>query len=291
MIERVGRAILADLRLQVLSIFSVAVAFVCLTATLLVVVNIESVRGSWSNSARASVYLRPGTDAETIQTVRGALLRAEGVSAVDYVSSAQAREDVMGNTHDEALAALPEEAFPSSLEVHLSEAGAQDRIKRLAEQLQALPAVERVETYAAWGKRLNKFLAGGAQAALMLVLIVLASVMSVVGSTMRMALSRRSTEVEVLKMVGATDSYVRGPFVMEGAVQGGVGAILAIVIMACIHLIIKDAFDGALASLIGVSPRFLPLSFCLGLVVLGAGIGALSAFASLRRLLGTQVPV
>src|SRR5690606_6710386 len=117
MIERVGRAILADLRLQVLSIFSVAVAFVCLTATLLVVVNIESVRGSWSNSARASVYLRPGTDAETIQTVRGALLRAEGVSAVDYVSSAQAREDVMGNTHDEALAALPEEAFPSSLEV------------------------------------------------------------------------------------------------------------------------------------------------------------------------------
>jgi len=61
--------------------------------------------------------------------------------------------------------------------------------------------------------------------------------------------------------------------------------------MACIHLIIKDAFDGALASLIGVSPRFLPLSFCLGLVVLGAGIGALSAFASLRRLLGTQVPV
>lgn len=291
MIERVGRAILADLRLQVLSIFSVAVAFVCLTATLLVVVNIESVRGSWSNSARASVYLRPGTDAETIQTVRGALLRAEGVSAVDYVSSAQAREDVMGNTHDEALAALPEEAFPSSLEVHLSEAGAQDRIKRLAEQLQALPAVERVETYAAWGKRLNKFLAGGAQAALILVLIVLASVMSVVGSTMRMALSRRSTEVEVLKMVGATDSYVRGPFVMEGAVQGGVGAILAIVIMACIHLIIKDAFDGALASLIGVSPRFLPLSFCLGLVVLGAGIGALSAFASLRRLLGTQVPV
>lgn len=290
MIERVGRAILADLRLQVLSIFSVAVAFVCLTATLLVVVNIESVRGSWSNSARASVYLRPETDAETIQTVRGALLRAEGVTAVDYVSSAQAREEVMGNSRDEALAALPEDAFPSSLEVHLSEAGAHDRIKQLADQLKALPAVESVETYAAWGQRLNKFLAGGAQAALILVLIVLASVMSVVGSTMRMALSRRSTEVEVLKMVGATDSYVRGPFVLEGATQGGVGALLAILIMACIHLILKDAFDGALASLIGASPKFLPVSFCFALVALGAGIGALSAFASLRRLLGTTVP-
>jgi cell division transport system permease protein len=129
------------------------------------------------------------------------------------------------------------------------------------------------------------------QAALLLVLIVLASVVSVVGSTMRMALSRRRTEVEVLKMVGATDSYVRGPFVMEGAAQGGTGALLAILIMGAIHLILKDAFDGALGSLLGASPQFLPIHFCLALVVLGAGIGAMSAFASLRRLLSSSVPV
>ena len=290
MIERVIRAILADLRLQFLSVFSVAVAFVCLTSTLLVAVNIEHLRGGWSKSARASVYLKADTDHEAVQAMRSALLHAEGVTDVRYVSSDAARQDVVGNSDDEALAGLPPEAFPASLEVSLSDEAAQDRAKQLAQQLAALPAVESVETYGAWGKRLNKFLSGGVHAAMLLVLIVLASVMSVVGSTMRMALARRRTEVEVLKMVGATDSYVRGPFVVEGATQGGLGALLAILIMLCVYLILRDSFDGALASLVGATPQFLPVAFCFGLVLLGAAIGALSAFASLRRLLSTSVP-
>lgn len=289
MIDRVWRAILSDLRLQFLSVFSVAVAFVCLASTLLVAVNVQSLRGSWAKSARASVYLRSDADAETVQAVRAALLAAEGVTEVKYVSSEQARQDVVGSTEDEALSALPQEAFPASLEVVLRDDAAQGRIQQLSDQLNALPAVESVETYAAWGKRLNKFLTGGVQAALLLVAIVLASVVSVVGSTMRMALSRRSTEVEVLKMVGATDSYVRGPFVMEGAVQGGLGALLAILILGTVYLLLKDAFDGALGSLLGATPHFLPVTFCLGLVTLGAAIGALSAFASLRRLLSSYV--
>src|SRR6186713_1736966 len=179
MIERVMRAIFADLRLQFLSVFSVAVAFVCLTATLLLAVNIENVRGGWSKSARASVYLKTEADPETVQTMRAALLRAEGVTDVKYMSPDAARQEVIGSSGDEALAGLPEDAFPASLEVSLSDGAAQDRIKQLAEQLRALPAVESVETYAAWGKRLNKFLSGGAQAAALLVIIVLASVVSV----------------------------------------------------------------------------------------------------------------
>jgi cell division transport system permease protein len=232
------------------------------------------------------VYLDPDADPKTIQTVRKALLDAEGVVSVDYVSSEQARAEVMGSTEDEALASLPDEAFPASLEVTLEDEAAAERVERLAGQLEALPAVEAVETYAAWGKRLDKLLRGGVQAAAILLLVVLAAVISVVGSTMRMALSRRRTEVEVLKIVGATDGYVRGPFVIEGAAQGGLGATFAVFLMGVLFLIIRDAFDGALGTLLGASPQFLPFLFCVGLVALGAGIGALSAFASLRRLIG-----
>lgn len=287
--DRVWRAMLADLRLQLLSVFSVAVAFVCLAATLLVVVNVDTLRGKWSQSARASVYLDPDVDGETIQAVQAALRKTPGVTSVEYVSSEQARAEVIGTTEDEALARLPEDAFPSSIEVKLQDESARERVEQLAGQLASLPAVESVETYGAWGQRLSKLLTGGVQAALLLVSIVLASVVSVVGSTMRMALARRRTEVEVLKMVGATDSYVRGPFVIEGATQGGLGALLALVIMGVVYLLVKDAFDGALGTLIGATPTFLPLTICAGLVLLGASIGALSAFGSLRRLLGSTV--
>ena len=287
MIERAYRAALADLKLHLLSVFSVAVAFVCLASTLLLAVNIHSVRDKYSETARASVYLRPNVDVETVQTVRQALMAADGVSDVKYVSAEQARSDVMAEATDEALTGLPSEAFPASLEVTLTDTKASERLDKLTTQLKALPAVESVETYAAWGKRLDELLSGGVTAALVLVSVVLAAVMSVVGSTMRMALSRRRSEVEVLKMVGATDSYVRGPFVLEGAAQGGLGALAAVLVLGVLYLILRDAFDGALGTLLGFSPQFLPVLACLGLVVLGAGIGALSAFASLRRLIGS----
>ncbi len=287
MLERAFRAALAEIRLHLLSVFSVAVAFVCLSATLLVAFNIDSVRSRWAQTGRASVYLASDAEPKTIQTVRKALLAAEGVTKVDYVSAEQAREEVMGSTEDEALAGLPEEAFPASLEVTLTDDAAAARIEKLATQLEALPAVEAVETYQAWGERLDKLLRGGAQAALVLLLVVLAAVVSVVGSTMRMALSRRRTEVEVLKMVGATDGYVRGPFVIEGAAQGGLGALFAVSLMGILFLIVRDSFDGTLGTLLGASPQFLPLLACVGLVVLGAVIGALSAYASLRRLIGS----
>lgn len=283
MIERAFRAAWADLKLHLLSVFSVAVAFVCLAATLLLAVNIDGIRQRWAETGRASVYLRPNVDVETVQTVRQALLASDGVVRVDYVSAEQARAEVLSTSTDEALSSLPAEAFPASLEVSLEDEAALARLEKLSVQLRALPAVESVETYRAWSERLTELLSGGAAAALVLLAVVLAAVVSVVGSTMRMALARRRTEVEVLKMVGATDSYVRGPFVIEGAVQGGLGALCAVVLLGALYLLLRDAFDGALGTLLGITPRFLPFLACLGLVTLGAGIGAASAWASLRR--------
>lgn len=282
-LERAWRATKADLKLHLLSVFSVAVAFVCLAAALMVVVNIDAVRKRWEQSGRASVYLQPDVSAEQVEKVKQALLASHGVENVRYVSAEQARAEVLGHSTDEALSALPPEAFPASLEVSLRDAAATERIQKLAQQLQTLPYVDAVETYEAWGERLKNLLSGGVSAALLLLLVVLLAVMSVVSSTMRMALQRRSAEVEVLKMVGATDGYVRGPFVVEGAMQGALGAATAVGLLGCLHLIIRNSFDSALGTLLGASPLFLPWTACLLLIVLGAGIGALTAAVSLRR--------
>src|SRR5205823_10978958 len=115
-----------------------------------------------------------------------------------------------------ALAALPVEAFPSSLEVEVrSDVGDQELADMVA-KLKMLPAVDDVETYQAWAERLARLVRGGVAAAALLALVVFASVLAVVGSTIRLALQRRRTEVEVLKLVGATDRFVKGPFLLEG---------------------------------------------------------------------------
>jgi cell division transport system permease protein len=284
-IQRAFRGAKNDWRLHALSVFSVAVAFVCLAAALLLVVNVGQVRARWAESGRASVFLRKNATAEQVSTLEKALRGSEGVSSVRVVSSEDARHELVGLSNDPVLDALPSEAFPASLEVAIESAVAAERLGKLSAQLSALPAVESVETYGAWSDKLAALLTGGVSASLLLAGVVLAAVVSVVSSTIRLSLQRRRIEVEVMKLVGATDSYVRRPFVVEGAAQGGFGALFAIGLLGVLFSIVQSHFDSSLAALLGATPVFLPWTLMLGLVGSGAVLGAIAAYGSLRKLL------
>jgi len=284
-VKRAFRGAKNDWRLHALSVFSVAVAFVCLAAALLLVVNVGQIRARWAESGRASVYLRKNATADQVAAIERALKQSDGVTKVRVVSSEDARHELVGLTNDPVLDALPTEAFPASLEVAIESAVATERLGKLAAQLSALPAVESVETYGAWSDRLSALLSGGVSAALLLAGVVLAAVVSVVSSTIRMSLQRRRIEVEVMKLVGATDSYVRSPFVVEGAAQGGFGALFAILLLAVLFGIVQSHFDSNLSALLGATPVFLPWTVAVGLVASGALLGAISAYGSLRKLL------
>lgn len=276
---RAGRS---DWRLQVLSVFSLSVAFICLAASLLVVTNVQALRDRWSRAGRATVYLKDGAKDVEIASLVSALQQTKGIARVRRVTSEEARREVV--TTDEALAALPAEAFPGSIELAFDDSITDEDLKTIALKLRALPAVETVETYEKWTERLSTLLGGGVTAAACLALIVLAAVISVVGSTMRLLLQRRKIEVEVLRLVGATDGFVRRPFVMEGASQGALGALVAVGVLGLLYLIVRDRFDQQLANLLGVTPTFLPWQVALGMVTLGAVLGAATAFVSLRKL-------
>lgn len=284
-VKRAFRGAKNDWRLHALSVFSVAVAFVCLAAALLLVVNVGQIRARWAESGRASVYLRKNATADQVAAIERALKQSEGVTAVHVVSSEDARRELIGLTNDPVLDALPTEAFPASLEVAIESAVATERLSKLQAQLSALPAVESVETYGAWSDRLAALLTGGVSASLLLAGVVLAAVVSVVSSTIRMSLQRRRIEVEVMKLVGATDSYVRSPFVVEGAAQGGFGALFAILLLGVLFGIVQSHFDSNLSALLGATPVFLPWTVTLGLVASGALLGAIAAYGSLRKLL------
>jgi cell division transport system permease protein len=276
---RAGRS---DWRLQALTVFSLSVAFICLAASLLVVTNIDAVRERWSRAGRATIYMRDAAKDADVAVLMDALGQTKGVAKVRKVSSEEARREIVAN--DDALAALPPQAFPSSLELAFSDDITDSDLEQIALKLRALPAVESVETYQRWTERLGSLLGGGVTAAACLAVIVLAAVVSVVSSTMRLLLQRRKIEVEVLKLVGATDAFVRRPFVTEGATQGALGAGLAIVILGGLFLIVRGRFDQQLANLLGVSPSFLPWPIALGMIVLGGALGAATAFVSLRKL-------
>jgi cell division transport system permease protein len=283
--RRAQRGMLREWRLHALSVFSLAVAFVCLGAALLVLTNLRAVEERWSHAGRASIYLRDSATQTDVETFKAALGAVPGITNVRYVSSGQAREE-FGEREDSRgeLTGLPAEAFPASIELEVRPDMSDAELADVVGKLKQLPSVEDVETYQAWTDRLARLVRGGVAAALLLAFVVFAAVLAVVGSTIRLALQRRKTEVEVMKLVGATDRFVKGPFLVEGSAQGALGAVGAIVLLAVLFEVVRGRLDGELAMLVGVEPTFLPWPILLGMVIVGALLGLAAAALGLRKL-------
>jgi cell division transport system permease protein len=272
-------------RLHMLSLFSLSVAFVCLGAALLVVTNFWAAEQRWRRAGRASVFLKDSASQGEVDALRAALVRVPGVTGVRYVSSGDARTEFGRESDGKGdLAALPIEAFPASIELDVAPDMPDADLADMVVKMREIPAVDDVETYQAWTGRLTRLARGGVAAAGVLAIVVLSAVLAVIGSTMRLVLQRRRTEVEVLKLVGATDGFVKKPFVLEGAVQGAIGALAAIALLGLLFVLVRGRADTELAGLVGVEPSFLPWPVAIGMVVLGGILGALAALVSLRRL-------
>src|SRR5262249_34171303 len=156
---------------------------------------IAAVRDRWSRAGRATIYLRDSATETEIGALTAALEATPGVKKVRHVTSMEARREVIADEQDKALAALPAAAFPSSLEVGFNDEVRHDVLGGRALKPRALPAVETVETYQRWTERLSSLLGGGVTASACLAVIVLCAVVSVIGSTMRLLLHRRKSEV------------------------------------------------------------------------------------------------
>jgi cell division transport system permease protein len=263
---RAGRS---NWRLQGLSIFSLAVAFVCLASALLVVSNLTAVRDRWSRAGRATVYLRDGATETDVKALVKALESTAGVERVRYVSRDLARSEVLEGSSDGELS--------------LNDGVSETELGMMALKLKALPTVDTVDTYQKWTERLSSLLHGAVTASLLLALVVLGAVVSVVASTMRLLLERRRPEVEVLRLVGATSRFVCRPFIVEGAAQGALGATAAIAAIGVLYSIVRSRFDQQLATMLGISPAFLPWPMILGMVAAGAALGATAAWLSIRK--------
>ena len=181
------------------------------------------------------------------------------------------------------LAAVPDEAFPASLELRLIDGISATRVERLAKRIRHFPAAEDIETYAASFKPLQTLLGTARNAAAALALLVGLCVIAVIANTIRLAVSNRSQEIRILKLCGATDTFIRSPLLLEGAVQGFAASVLAILILGLIFVTVRGQIDTAIFAFTGVHPAFLSVTGSLLLIVTGTVMGALGSLLSVRR--------
>ncbi len=282
--KRSKRGVTENKHAYAISTASLAVAFLCLATALLAITNLSQMTSRWNQSHRLTVYLHEGARSADIQQLRLALTGTSEIARVEYLNSQQAREAFLKDTQTRSeFQAVPEEAFPASLELYIAEGVSSARMTRLAKRIMHFPAVEDIETYAASFKRLQVLLSMARHAAGALALLVALCVIAVVANTIRLAVSTRAEEMHILKLCGATDRFVRSPLLLEGAFQGFTSSTLAVLILGIAFIGMRAPIDAALFAFMGVHPSFLSIWSSLLLIIAGTAMGVLGSFLSVRR--------
>lgn len=286
MLARAKRGFREDFRLYLTAVSTLSVGFLALGAVLIAAQNLVTLNREWSETRRMTVYIKPDVPPADAEQLRALMQGLPQVKDAAYVSSDQARS-AFASSGDlgDTLAVLGPEAFPASIEVRLQGASSEMRMEELSERVKQFSVVEDVDTYGAWFGRLDKMTRVGKQVVLGVALLVVICVLAVIGNTIRLAVSGRRSEIEVMKLCGATDGFVRGPFVVEGAFQGFAAAVLAIALLLAGFVFARNALQGSVASLMGIELSFLHPLILFAVIGGGALLGGLGSAISLRRYL------
>lgn len=271
-----------------LSTLTIALALFVLGGFLVVTANLERLGSEWSNAAELSVYLKDDITAAERRAVETVLAPSDLVGARDYVSKADALSRFKQTFGDLAAAmdGIGTNPLPASLEVRLRPGpGVSSAVDSLGARLRAMPGVADVRYDRQWLMRVLSAIDVIRGVGLILASVLAIAAALTVANVVRLALYARREELDIMNLVGAPQAYVRGPFVMEGVLQGGLGAIVALIALGGAFLALRGRYLLPLASALNISSiHFLPVGLCVVLVAGGMAVGCLGGlFAAWNR--------
>ena len=283
--DEAAASLLRGFRTALVATATIAVAFVVLGGFLVLTSNLERVFTRWQDAAEFSVYLSDTASPAERGAIEQVLRQSAVVAAVEPVSKEDALRRFKQNfgALAEAAGDLSANPLPASVEVRLRPNANPMEVAALAERASALAGVADVRYDRQWIQRLMHAVdlvrtGGFALAALLLFAAALT-----VASVVRLALLARREEIHIMQLVGAPIAYIRGPFIVEGLMQGALGAVAALVVLWITFLVLTRRADEWLAGAVDPAALvFLPLSTLAGLLVAGAAVGAIGGFIAAR---------
>jgi len=276
-------------RPAIVSVITIGAGLFVLGFFLLVNTNLQRLVSRWTDAAELAVYLRDDATQQQSDTVR-TMIEGSGLAAeVHFASKEEARRQFSDDFPDLAPAAgsLERNPFPASYEVRLNDR-AQDAataIDRMATALGSLPGVADVRYDRRWLSRLEAVVRVIRGVGFLLVLLLASASALTVASVVRLAASARHDEIEIMQLVGAPLSYIRGPLVLEGLLQGGLGALLAVVLLVAAFTAVKARYATFMHDAIGLTGvAFVPVQLVALLIVGGMALGCVGGLIAARSL-------
>ncbi len=255
------------------------------------VLNFQHIFSEVETTVGVTVFFNEGVEETEILQVKEDIEKLENISTVEYISAEQAWEEYKKKAFpegdNEVLTNLDSDnplADSASLEVYLSDAEYQNDIVSYIESLPSVRSVNASESVAQSIASFGRLLS---YVSLAIIVILVAVAVFLISNTVRIGVAVRKDEIAIMKYLGATDMFVRGPFLVEGLVIGGAGSVIPIFVLRFLYdrvvEFITSSFSvlNRLLTFMPAEEVFKPLIPML--LIIGLGIGFIGSYLTLHR--------
>jgi len=251
----------------------------------LVFTNLNGMIYRWGEKTHVIAYVKdshasgPGTFKKTLGAI-------PGVKAWKFISSNAAFEELRAGLagHEAILEGVDPGALPASVEITLDEGYLSgEGLKAVVASVSGLDWVEEVTYSREWVERFASFVGFMELAALIVGTFLAAATLFIISNTIRLTVYARREEIEIMRLVGASDAFIKVPFFIEGVVQGVIGGVLALGLLAAGRALVSAKIPPYLDFALDL-PLSVPL-FLAVLVAAGITLGVAGSFISMARFL------
>lgn len=269
-----------------LTMLVIGIALALPTCLHVLVSNAQRATGDWNRALDISVFLKRPTSESEAKQIADRIRQRRDVAEVQLITAEDGLKEFKRESgFGEAIDALNENPLPHALIVRPDpQYVSSENLASLAESIRELPSVDIVQLDTGWVDRLNAILAAVGRAVVIATAVLALGVLVIVGNTIRLDIQNRRSEIEVTKLVGGSNAFVRRPFLYSGVWYGLGGALLAWIITAIVVAALRDPV-ARIATLYGSSFEVASLDVItsLRLLLTGAALGWVGSFLSASR--------
>jgi cell division transport system permease protein len=286
-LRRAVQDIRSNRLLNAVAVGTIALSILIIASAMLFFRNADEILNSWQEGVRIMAYLADGLEPGRISSLEQGIERLDGVSDVRFVSKDEGLKALRAQMEHQGsiLENLGGNPLPDALDIRLT-AAAQSvaSLERLAAQLEALDGIAAVEYGQRWIGRIAQILDLFRLVGYTLGGLFFVAAVFIVGNTIRLTLYSRREEVEIMRLVGATDRFIMVPFYLQSMIQGALGGVMGIGALLAMFTLLQARLDEGLRLYL-LNVRFLPTGIVGGVVLGSIIVGCLGCHLSLRQYL------
>jgi len=281
---------LADIRsnkiLNLITIITISLSILVVSVFLLFFENAGRVIESWNQGGRAMIYLKEEFNVDMLAQLKTKINSLGDIDKMAYISKTKALDTLKKNTAFQTtfLKTLKNNPLPDALEIKIKSYKNFKTVQTLAQNIKAIDIVDDIEYGQSWlGKFLKIFnlfkITGYSMCGFFFLMALF-----ITANTVRLAFYSRRLEVEIMRLVGATETFIKAPFYIEGIMQGFFGGVLGLGALLITYLMVSSEITQSLASYVHFDIRFLSVKIIMFIIFSSTFLGWFGCYLSLKQI-------